>query len=368
MTSFWHQSAAERTLRQAVSAGRLSRSLLFAGPEGVGKWAAALWVARALLCRVPNDGEPCGSCRDCARVTGLAHPDLHILFPVPGKPREKDSESDESDRAKSSAAAEFIEKFMEAKRADPFGVVKSEKKPTLKLADIRELIGELSKTAVEGGAKVVIIHSAEQTANDDCQSVLLKTIEEPPPGAHFVLTSAAPERLLPTIHSRCQTVRFVPVAPEVIAERLTAEHGVEPADAEIISRLSGGGWGNALRLADEDNQNWRRLMIEFWDGAFRVRPHQLLAQIDPTFRQSKKGAGFDLMMQAYDVWAWCLWRDCRAVAAGGQPSGAPVADLESAWACWRILQTGRASLYVNVIDRLAVAGTFLAMRKRLRLS
>jgi DNA polymerase III delta' subunit len=329
----------------------LSRSLLFAGPEGVGKWAAALWVARTLLCRVPNDGEPCGSCRDCARVTAGTHPDLHLLFPVPGKTAEE-------------AAGEFLQ----AKAADPFAVVRFDKRPYITLERIRELIGELSKTAVEGGAKVVIIHSVEQTADDDCQSVLLKTIEEPPPGAHFILTSAAPERLLPTIHSRCQTVRFVPVSPEVIAERLSAEHGVEPADAEIISRLSGGGWGNALRLADEDNQNWRRLMIEFWDGAFRVRPHQLLAQIDPTFRQGKKGAGFDLMMQAYDVWAWCLWRDCRAVAAGGQPSGAPVADLESAWACWRILQTGRASLYVNVIDRLAVAGTFLAMRKRLRLS
>lgn len=368
MSVFWHQPSAERTLRQAARTGRLSRSYLFAGPDGVGKWAAALWVAQAYLCREQRDGEPCGQCRDCARVVSLTHPDLHLLFPVPGKARDVEDDSDEGAEPKSNAAMEFIKEFMEAKRTDPFSVVKAARKPTIKLADIRELLTELSRTSVEGGPKVVIVYSAEQVANVGCQSIMLKSIEEPPPDAHFILTSASPERLLPTIHSRCQTVRFAPVDPAVIAERLVSETGVDSQEAKLIASICGGGWGNAIRLSSEEHQAWRAMMVEFWNGAFRARPHEMLLQIEPTFRKNKGGAGFDALLQAFDVWGFCLWRDCLRLtgANAAATEGAPIPDLETGWACWRILQNGRATLYVNVGDRHAIAGTFLAMRKRLR--
>lgn len=370
VTAFWRQPAAERTLRQAARQGRLSSSFLFAGPEGVGKWAAALWVAQALLCRQMDNGEPCGECRDCTRVTALTHPDLHLLFPVPGKPREEQEDpSEEGERVRPNTALEFFNEFLEAKRSDAFAVVKAARKPTIKLPDIRGLLSELSRTSVEGGAKVVIIHSADQVASIAYQSIMLKSIEEPPPDAHFILTSASPERLLPTIHSRCQTVRFTAVDPGIIAERLMRELGTDAEQAKVIAQLSGGGWGNAVRLAAEEHQAWRTLMIEFWNGAFRSRPHEMLAQIDPTFRPGKKAAGFDALIQAFDIWAYCLWRDCQSLCGETAKSerGAPIPDLETGWACWRILQNGRSTLYVNVTDRLAIAGTFLALRRRLRL-
>ena len=369
MNAFWHQPAAERTLRQAARLGRLSRSFLFAGPDGVGKWAAALWVAQSLLCRAQKGGEPCGECRDCTRVASLTHPDLHLLFPVPGKPREESNDSDDAEFVKSNAALEFIKEFVEAKRSDPFAVVKATRKPTIKLPDIRELLSELNRTSVEGGAKVVIMYSADQVAKVDLQSIMLKTIEEPPTDAHFILTSASPERLLPTIHSRCQTVRFTPVDPSVIAERLASELGIDGEQAQLIASISGGGWGNATRLAAEEHQQWRALMMEFWNGAFRVRPHEMLAQIEPTFRKNKAGAGFDALMQAFDVWGYCLWRDCLRLSGvnASSAAGAPIPDLETGWACWRILQNGRSTLYVNVGERHAIAGTFLALRRRLRL-
>ena len=352
-------------MRQAAALGRLSRSFLFTGPDGVGKWVAALWVAQSLLCRGKHDGAPCGTCRDCTRVRSCTHPDLHLLFPIPGKSRE------DSEKSNDSAADEYIAEFMAAKSADPFAVVKFKKKPTIRLANIRELISELNLTSVEGGEKVVIIHAAEQTKDDDCQSVMLKTIEEPPTGAHFILTSAAPERLLATIHSRCQTIRFEPVDPELIAERLIAERGVDPEQARVVGALSGGGWGNAARLASAEFQTWRETMIEFWNGAFRVKPYEMLAQIQPTFRPgNKQSVGFDLLLQAFDVWGYCLWRDCRALSTADGPHsvGAPIPDLETGWACWRILQNARSTLYVNVGERHAIAGAFLALRQRLRLS
>lgn len=370
MTTFWHQPAAERTLRQAASLGRLSRSFLFAGPDGVGKWSAALWVAKTLLCREKREGLPCGECRDCTRVTSLTHPDLHLLYPIPGTVREVDDDEDDAEARKSTAASEFVKEFMEAKRSDPFAVVKATRKPTIKLREIRDLLTELNRTAVEGGAKVVIVYSADQVANIGCQSVMLKSIEEPPTDAYFILTSSSPERLLPTIHSRCQTVRFTPVDPSVIAERLVRELGMDDEKARAVGSLSGGGWGNATRLASEENQAWSDAMMEFWNGAFRVRPHELLSQIEPTFRLGKKAAGFDALMQAFDVWGYCLWRDCLAVSGAAKfgSTGAPIPNLETAWACWRILQNGRSTLYVNVGERHAIAGTFIALRRRLKLS
>jgi len=370
VSAFWHQPAAERTLRQASASERLSRAFLFAGPDGVGKWVAALWVAQALLCREKSDGMPCGQCRDCLRALSLTHPDLHLLFPIPGKPREEDDDEDNPDRPKSNAAAEYIKEFTEAKRSDPFSIIRPNKKPTIKLNDIRELITELNRTSVEGGPKVVIIYSADQVATVGCQSIMLKSIEEPPTGAHFILTSAAPERLLPTIHSRCQTIRFAPVDPEVIALRLVDEMGIDVEQARVIGSLCGGGWGNAKRLAGEEHQSWRNLMTGFWDGAFRVRPHEMLAQIEPIFRPNRKSVGFDALLQAFDVWGYCLWRDCLRLSGTSGPStvGAPIPDLETGWACWRILQNGRSTLYVNVGERHAIAGTFLAMRRRLRVA
>lgn len=366
--TFWHQPAAERALRQALVSGRLPHSVLLTGPDGAGKWAAALWIAQSLLCREKNDGLPCGTCRDCARAQSCSHPDLHLLFPAPGKSRDNSERVD--DGSAETASDEYAAEFLESKRADPFAVVKFKRKPTIRLNRIRELIAELNLTSVEGGEKVVIVYSAEQTANDDCQSIMLKTIEEPPPSTHFILTSAAPERLLPTILSRCQTIRFAPVDPSAIAERLISKSGIDPEKAALIAAVCGGGWGNAVRLASEDMQAWYDLMIEFWNGAFRARPYEMLAQIGPAFRAGNKPVGFDLLLQAFDVWAYCLWRDCQALASPNQrqQTGAPIPDLETGWACWRILQNARGSLYVNVGERHAIAAAFLAMRRKLRIS
>ncbi|MEW5702625.1 MAG: hypothetical protein AB1792_10390 [Candidatus Zixiibacteriota bacterium] len=351
---FWQQTSAERTLRQAMRLDRLARSQSFVGPDGVGKWAAAQWVAQALLCRQTEVARrPCGECDGCRRVLSYTHPDWHALFPVPKETAEDDTAA-----------------FLEAKRADPYAVIRFKKRPYITLERVRALITELNKTAVEGGAKVTIIAGAEQMAGD-AQTILLKTIEEPPPSAYFILTSADPARLLPTVVSRCQRVRFAPVAPEIIAERLMNEQGINAERAEPIARLSGGGWGNALRLATEEAELWRRTVGTLWDGSFQVRASDLLQQIDATFSSAgRRRIGFDQMLMAFDVWSILLRRDCeRALHTNGSSDrsavGAPIPDAETAWACWRILQNGRSTLYVNVAARHAVIGTFLALRRRL---
>ncbi len=356
-TVFWHQSAAERMLRQAVAQNRPARAFLLVGPDGIGKWAAAFWLARSLFCRGGAGAErPCGNCSGCRRVDSNTHPDWRILFPVVKAAAQKDTEA-----------------YLAAKREDPFAVVRFPRQPFLGIDRLRELIGELSMTAVEGGPKVTLIAQAERMQGD-AQTILLKTIEEPPRDAFFILTSADPGRLFSTVVSRCRMVRFAPLDPEVIADRLVAERGLDKGEARMIADLSGGGWGNAVRLSGEDCGPWRDEMTALWDTAFHMRPGQLFDKIDKAFRPQKRRVGLDQTLQAFDLWSLLLCRDSALVAgvapAGSAPGrgasrGAPVKTVDTAWSCWRIMQNARSTLFVNIPDRTAVTALFLALRRRL---
>ncbi len=343
---FWQQDAVERALTEAKNRDRLARSYLFTGPVGVGKWAAAQWIAKAVLCEHENITErPCLTCANCRRTAQGSHLDWHVLMPLPKTTAEEDRAT-----------------FLAAKEEDPFAVVTFAKKPNLAIDWVRDLITELSKTSAEGGMKVCIIVSADQMTND-AQTILLKSIEEPPPGTSFILTSSDPGRILPTVRSRCQTIRFAPVDPDAIAARLIDEELTDPSDAAMVARLCGGGWGNAKRLVEEKPKEWRGIVTEFWNQAFTLSPGELITTIEKHFRSR----GFDEMMQAYDAWGLTLERATAELATTQTPpsTGIPILDLETAWACWRILQNGRSALFVNVIQRNAVKGTFLTLRKRL---
>ncbi|HUU44335.1 MAG TPA: DNA polymerase III subunit delta', partial [Acidobacteriota bacterium] len=319
---FWQQPAVERTLRQASARGRLARAYLLEGPEGCGKWAAAHWVARHLLCRERGRGdEPCGTCQDCRRVDSGTHSDWHVLIPIPSGTAEKESEE-----------------LLAARRTDPYAVFPYSKRPYIKIDRVRALISELNHTSVEGGSKVVLIAGAEEMA-PNVQTILLKSIEEPPPDTHFVLTSPDPGRLFATVVSRCQVIRFLPVDPSIIAERLAAEHVVPPEKAQTIAELCGGGWGNAVRLAQEDKDTWRAENTELWHMAFRARTAELMERIETLFRPKRRNVGLGPTLEAFDLWSLLLRRECALISsAGGQEtdraSRAPIPDLETAWVCW----------------------------------
>jgi DNA polymerase-3 subunit delta' len=347
---FWHQATVQTALAKAKDRGRLARSYLFVGPEGSGKWAAAQWLAMALLCEQEDRADrPCFNCPSCKRSRLGSHGDWHALFPVPKATADEDRVY-----------------FLQEKQKDPFAVIRFPRKPNLAIDNVRNLITELHKTAAEGGLKVSIIASADQMMGD-AQTILLKSIEEPPPGTHFILTSSDPGRILPTVRSRCQVIRFSAVPPDLIAGRLVEEERSFTEDAGIIAQLCGGGWGNAVRLADEKLADWRQTAARFWARAFAVSPAEMIDLIEKDFRNRP----FEDAVQAFDVWALLLRQDCNlAFSSDRDPTtrpSAPIRDIETAWACWRILQNGRATLWVNVVPRSAVKGTFLMLRRRLRL-
>ncbi len=207
------QPAATAVVR-AMLATHVPHALLLVGPSSVGKEPLAMDIAAALLCTGATGADrPCRACRGCRMVEHGNHPDLHRLQPE-------------------GAGAQI--RIGERLHPEP--------------GSIRGLAVELALLPVEGGARVAIVRDA-QRMNDDAQSALLKTLEEPPAGTTLILCADDEEQLLPTVRSRCARIRLGPVGVREI-ERLLAERELaDPPTAARLARLAGGRAGLAVSYA-----------------------------------------------------------------------------------------------------------------------
>jgi DNA polymerase-3 subunit delta' len=213
--------AAEAALAQAFAGGRLHHAWLLAGRQGIGKATLAYRLARHLLAE-PGERDPSGRSLEVApgsaasrQVAVLSHPGLLVLR------RQYDPRT---------------------KRISAF----------IPVDEVRRLRSFLGHTAGEGAWRVVIVDAADEL-NVNAANALLKSLEEPPPRALFVLVSAEPGALLPTIRSRCRRLDLSPLAPEPLKAATGA--ALAAADLEMpeawqrIARLADGSVRRALQLA-----------------------------------------------------------------------------------------------------------------------
>ena len=211
--------------RLAGMLGRLPHALLLHGVPGVGKLSLAELFAQLLLCEKRGSRAlPCGGCEGCRWFLGGNHPDVRYLEPEAIARRAAVAPEEEGEEGK-------------AKDAKPSLQIKIEQ--TRALADFVNLASH------RGGRRIAIIHPAEDmnvyTANS-----LLKSLEEPPAGAMFVLVSHRPARLLPTIRSRCVSIPVPLPEPRSAAAWLTAQ-GVDEAERWLA--FAGGAPLRALEYA-----------------------------------------------------------------------------------------------------------------------
>jgi len=195
------QQIAVSILARALEQGA-SHAYLFLGPPGAGKSEAAVAFAAGLAC--PDDG--CGVCNTCRRVLEGLHPDVETVAPE----------------------GNFIRK---------------EEIATINL--------HAAYRPYEARAKVYIFLEAD-SLNAEAANAFLKTLEEPPPHVHFILVTDHPEKLLPTIVSRCQPVVFSPVAVPALAADLVKRYGMAEAEASLVARLAGGNLDYARELVTSE--------------------------------------------------------------------------------------------------------------------
>jgi len=228
------QLRATEGLTRSLSSGRLSPSLAFHGPAGVGKLATAVALCRVLLCG-SSEERPCGHCRACRRIDerALLHPDVRVVFP------EKLSDFEKGEAApEGSAATDLQEAQAEAVRNPVWSVL---------MDRIRQAISFLHRRPSEGPRAILVVDQAHRMPAE-ASNALLKTLEEPPAHALLVLVTSSYHALLPTIRSRCQAVPFQMVPRSAIASHLAAHRSIEPQEAELRAGLSGGRIGAALDL------------------------------------------------------------------------------------------------------------------------
>src|SRR5687768_8954890 len=168
-------------LQRLIASGRVPNSLLFTGPEGVGKKQFALELARSLVCTGRNDHAACGHCAACSRVGEFSIPTFE--------------KGDDSKHV-------FFSQHPDVGLVLPF-------RRNLNVDAIRALEREANFRPYEAQARVFIIDEADKM-NDAASNALLKTLEEPPSTSHIILIASRADTLLPTIRSRCQTIRFAP--------------------------------------------------------------------------------------------------------------------------------------------------------------
>ncbi|OWQ92109.1 DNA polymerase III subunit delta' [Roseateles aquatilis] len=217
-------------LHQALTQGR-SHALLLQGPAGVGQFDLALLLAQAWLCegRASSDQPGCGRCASCHLLRARSHPDFQVLLP----------EALREPLGFGAMEAEGEGASTKAGKAKP--------SREIKIDAVRQMLSFAQVSAARGKAKVVLVYPAE-ALNTVAANALLKTLEEPAGLLRFVLASAAPQQLLPTIRSRCQPLQMALPAREAALAWLTAQ-GVDQAG--VLLDATGGRPQEALLWSEE---------------------------------------------------------------------------------------------------------------------
>jgi DNA polymerase-3 subunit delta' len=219
-------------LSRSIARGTLPPSLLFTGPEGVGKRIVARAVAQALNCAAPGEGrsvaggavlpfDACGRCPACVRIERGTHPDVVGLEP--------------GDNG------------------------------AIRIEPIREVVAAAGYRPFEGRRRVIVIDEADRVTPDG-QDALLKSLEEPPASCCFILVTSRPETLLATIRSRCSRLRFGRLSAADVARILVTQHKYTEQEAHAAAAVADGRPGRALEAGSRAFHDARQAAL----GALRA--------------------------------------------------------------------------------------------------
>ena len=291
-----HDAVVEQ-FRGSLAAGRLATTYLFVGPEGVGKRSFALKLAQALLCTGsdPVRLEPCGQCESCRLAAAGNHPDLLQVARYTGTKFLK------------------VEQFIgERERRNQEG-----------------LCHDISLRPMISRRRVAIIDDADWFTPESA-NCLLKTLEEPPPGAVIILIGTSRSRQLPTILSRSQVIRFKPLPDEAVA-RLILQAGLAD-DAATAADLAGKSLGSltlARQLADAALWQMRDRFAAQWQSG-ELDASRLTREVDEFINAAGKEADArrQRFRQLLNLVAARLSESLRQLAVDGRPADGTLAAID----------------------------------------
>jgi DNA polymerase III subunit delta' len=297
------------TLKRFLLQNRLPHALLFYGPEGVGKDAVAIQLAKTLNCKEAGD-DSCDSCIDCEKMGSLQHPNLHLVFPMPTG---KNEASDNSPIEKlSSEELSEIQSQISLKSKDAYHNIKIERANFIKISSIRDIRRKASLSVYEKGKRIFLIMNANKMT-DEASNALLKTLEEPLPNTLLILTTSNKDALLSTITSRCQLVRFDLLTEDEIAEALVNRQNADIQQAKILSRLANGNYSRGIELMGPDLNLMRTMLIELLVVIVTKNTQSVSSEIDKLIKDFTR-AEIEELLLLMQIW----FRDANTVQNGGE--------------------------------------------------
>jgi DNA polymerase III subunit delta' len=253
-------------LLRSVREERVSHAQLFTGPEGCGSLALALAYAQYVSCEDKKESDSCGTCKSCVKYEKMIHPDLHFVFPVVKGKKTTDPVSDN-----------YVAEWREFVKKSPFfglnnwldTIEVGNAQGLIFASEASEIIRKLSLKTFESDFKIMIIWLPEKmhqaTANK-----LLKMIEEPPEKTLFLLVSEEPDKILPTIISRCQLIKIPSFTNDEVKSYLRSTYGTTEIKSMDIARIANGNLLRAIELCENDEtarenlENFKILMRHAW--------------------------------------------------------------------------------------------------------
>lgn len=234
-------------LSKSLENQKLAHAYLFFGPEGAGKEAVALELAKAVNC-TDSERRPCNNCPSCQKANHFNHPDIHFIFPILKSWIPKDIDKE-------------IKKRLEMKSRNPFAQINNDPRTIIPIDQIRDLKNEAIYASYEGGRKIYIIADADKMAREG-SNALLKLLEEPPQDLHLILTTSSLNTMLETIRSRCQTIYF-PALTYTEAEQVAGKF-LDLNDETIkLIHLSEGNLKKVFEVSAEDITHKNQVVYEF---------------------------------------------------------------------------------------------------------
>ena len=255
-----------KSLKNSIKKGTVSHSYLFEGEEGLGKKAVAYAFSKALLCEKARD-DACNTCNSCIKFDSSNHPDFKIISPT---------------------------------------------NKNIKREEIDNLIKDISTLPFESSRKIYIIDDCH-TLRLDSQNILLKTLEEPPEYVTIILITSEKDKIIPTILSRCQIIKFYSLENSKIVNLLVEQHNMEINRAKFIASFSKGSLKKSLELANSsDFFNMRDKIIDIIDNLLRGHQIKAITSLD-FFNENKENAEEILDIMVY----W--FRDLLILKETGNP-------------------------------------------------
>jgi DNA polymerase-3 subunit delta' len=354
------QARVKRILQAALENEKLPGAYLFTGPEGTGKDAAAMELAKAVNCLDLQNGiDACDQCANCQQIANFTSPLLSFVHPL-AKDIETPGESNQK-----AEDIEIIREQLAAKAADPYQVIEIPRANAIHIGQIRELRLSLSRS-VSGGAKRVVVISEADLMNPQAQNAFLKTLEEPHSNTLLILTGANPSRFLPTILSRCQEIRFDILSAAEIESALIEREELPEAQASFLSRLAAGSYSRARSLIGEDVQLMRDQIVNFLRMGLSRSRRNAAQQID-IFLPRSGGGSFLEKRQAVEQRLTLLTLWLRDALAQSTTADEEIINLDQREALDRFVgRFGNPEKIVQAIHHVERAQTLTRLQLQLR--